>query len=308
MDERVSKTQNMSVNTHTSLLKPWMPMLMVLKVKVFSPRNENKKIEIFVFLDSGSEVSYITEELTKKLNLPKLGEGFLEAYTFQGNKSKKQRSGKYLLGIERRDGKSEILEMLSINKISNELHSVSMNEIYSNMKFNEIKDNWITNYGKPDLLIGIKDFWRFFIQKTEIAKGCFMIDTTIGTVICGENQKMSLEKTIPIQTHMAVHSSEEMPNESEIKFWWDLQSIGINEDPEGKEDETAQEIFNKSIRQVNGRYRVKWLWKEENPDLPTNFGLAYRCLESLLSRFQNEQGMENLEKLIKRSKNNLKIV
>ena len=190
-------------------------------------------------MDSDSEVSYVTEELTKKLNLPKLGEGFLEVYTFQGNKSKKQRSGKYLLGIERKDGKSEILEMLSINKISNELRLVSINEIYANMKLDEIKNNLITNFGKPDLLIGIKDFWRFFIQKTEIVKGCFMIDTTLGTVICGENQKISLEKTIPIQTHIAVHSSEEMPNEFEIKSWWDLQSIGINEDPEEK-DETAQ--------------------------------------------------------------------
>ena len=60
---------------------------------------------------------------------------------------------------------------------------------------------------------------------------------------------------------MAVHSSNEMPNESEIKSWWDLQSIGSTEDPEEKEDETAQEIFNKSIRQIDGRYRVKLLWK-----------------------------------------------
>ena len=87
-----------------------------------------------------------------------------------------------------------------------------------------------------------------------------MIDTTIGTVICGEI-KISLEKTIPIQTHMAVHSSDEIPNEPEIKSWWDLQSIGSTEDPEEKEDETAQEIFNKSIRQIDGRYRVKLLWK-----------------------------------------------
>uniref|UniRef100_A0A915MC04 Peptidase aspartic putative domain-containing protein n=1 Tax=Meloidogyne javanica TaxID=6303 RepID=A0A915MC04_MELJA len=104
-------------------IEPWNPMLMVLKVKVFSPRNEDKKTEIFVFLDSGSEVSYITDELTKKLNLPKLGEGFLEVYTFQGNKSEKQQSGKYLLGIERKDGKNEMIELLSINKIANELRS-----------------------------------------------------------------------------------------------------------------------------------------------------------------------------------------
>ena len=51
---------------------------------------------------------------------------------------------------------------------------------------------------------------------------------------------------------------------------------------------------------------MKWLWKNENPDLPTNFGLAYRCLESLLSRFQNEQGLENLEKIDKTIKEQAK--
>ena len=51
---------------------------------------------------------------------------------------------------------------------------------------------------------------------------------------------------------------------------------------------------------------MKWLWKNENPDLPTNFGLAYRRLESLLSRFQNEQGLENLEKIDKTIKEQVK--
>ena len=150
-----------------------------------------------------------------------------------------------------------MLELLSINKIANELRSVTINEICGHLKLKDIKNNLVTNCGKPDLLIGVKDFWRFFIKKTEISKGCYMINTSIETVICGENQRISLEKTIPIQIHMSVKSFEEMPNESEIKSWWDLQNIGITENPEEDEDETAQELFNKSIRLVNGRYRVK---------------------------------------------------
>nr|CAD2186287.1 unnamed protein product [Meloidogyne enterolobii] len=98
-----------------------------------------------------------------------------------------------------------------------------------------------------------------------------------------------------------------MPNESEIKSWWDLQSIGITENPEENEDETAQELFDKSIRQVDGRYRVKWLWKDEIPDLPTNFGIAYKCLESLLNRLQNDQGLENLKRIDKTIKDQLNL-
>nr|CAD2204848.1 unnamed protein product [Meloidogyne enterolobii] len=200
-----------------------------------------------------------------------------------------------------------MIELLSINKIANELRSVTINEICGHLKLKDIKNNLVTNYGKPDLLIGVKDFWRFFIKKTEISKGCYLVNTTIGSVICGENQKISLEKTIPVQTHVVVKSFEEMPSESEIKSWWDLQSIGITENPEENEDETAQELFNKSIRQVDGRYRVKWLWKDEIPDLPTNYGIAYKCLESLLNRLQNEQGLENLKRIDKTIQDQLKL-
>uniref|UniRef100_A0A915PBM7 DUF5641 domain-containing protein n=1 Tax=Meloidogyne floridensis TaxID=298350 RepID=A0A915PBM7_9BILA len=201
---------------------------------IFSPRNEDKKTEIFVFLDSGSEVSYITDELTKKLNLPKLGEGFLEVYTFQGNKSEKQQSGKYLLGIERKDGKNEIIELLSINKIANELRSVTINEICGHLKLKDIKNNLVTNYGKPDLLIG-----------------CYLVNTTIGSVICGENQKISLERTIPVQTHVAVKSFEEMPSESEIKSWWDLQSID-------KFEQTAENLLIKIVQKEKIDEFNKW--------------------------------------------------
>lgn len=181
------------------------------------------------------------------------------------------------------------------------MRTANLGAIKNSTVMEAIKGEFITGIGAPDVLLGIRDFWQIFIRKREIGQGYFCIDTTIGQVICGANQRENLENEKSIQTHMAINPANinEMPSESEIKSWWDLQSIGITDDPQEKDDEIAQAIFDKSIRQVNGRYRTRWLWKEKNPDLPCNFGIAYRCLESLLNRFQNNKGMETLERIDK---------
>ena len=41
----------------------------------------------------------------------------------------------------------------------------------------------------------------------------------------------------------------------------------------------------------NGRYTVKWPWKEEVPDINENRGLAIGRLRSLVSRMQKQPGM-----------------
>nr|CAD2200257.1 unnamed protein product [Meloidogyne enterolobii] len=256
IENKVLKTQNLSVNTCTSLLNNSSPNLMILKTKVFSTMNKNKKINVSIFLDTGSEVNYITDELVKKLNLTKRGEGFLQVSTFQGNKSKKQLTGKYSIGIERIDRKREIIEVLSVDKISNELQSVSTNGNNSNIKINEIKNNLTNNCVKPDLLIGIKDFWRFFNGKTEISKGCYLIKTTIGNVLCGENQR-KLKRTMLVQTHVVVHSFEEMSNKSDVKSCRDFQNVNI------EKDKTVQKLLIPSVKQSNRNDEEKYFCKEE---------------------------------------------
>nr|CAD2206561.1 unnamed protein product [Meloidogyne enterolobii] len=257
IENKVLETQNLSVNTCTSLLNNSSPNLMILKTKVFSPRNENKKISVSIFLDTGSEVNYITDELVKKLNLTKQGEGFLEVSTFQGNKSKKQRTGKYSIGIERIDRKREIIEVLSVDKISNELQSVSINGNKSNVKINEIKYNLTNNCVKPDLLIGIKDFWRFFNGKTEISKGCYLIKTTIGNVLCGENHR-KLKKSMLVQTHVVVHYFEEISNKSDVKSCLYFKNVNMEE-----KDKIVQKLLITPVKEIDKNYEEKYFRKEE---------------------------------------------
>jgi hypothetical protein len=72
-----------------------------------------------------------------------------------------------------------------------------------------------------------------------------------------------------------------MPDTNRVQEIWDFETLGIKEDPsitQADEDKAALEAFNSSIQKVNGRYRVSWPWRDQNPELPSNFGMAFSRL------------------------------
>ena len=54
------------------------------------------------------------------------------------------------------------------------------------------------------------------------------------------------------------------------------------------DDDQALHNFNKTVRFVDGRYLVRWPWKEPNPDLPDNYQLAVGRLKSTVQRLRKD--------------------
>ncbi|XP_060556256.1 uncharacterized protein LOC132716928 [Ruditapes philippinarum] len=54
------------------------------------------------------------------------------------------------------------------------------------------------------------------------------------------------------------------------------------------DDELSMRKFKSTLTFQDGRYSVTWPWKEENPDLPENKGLAIGRLKSCLKRLENK--------------------
>lgn len=72
--------------------------------------------------------------------------------------------------------------------------------------------------------------------------------------------------------------------DSKIEDLWALETIGIKENPSMTDDDKALLEFNKSIKLVDNRYQVRWPWREEKPNLPENYKLAYGRLVSTIKR------------------------
>ena len=75
-------------------------------------------------------------------------------------------------------------------------------------------------------------------------------------------------------------------NNSRLQNFWVLKTVGIKDPSTITDDDKALSEFDKSIQLVNGRYKVRWPWREENPILFNNYKLSYGRLASTVKRLK----------------------
>ena len=99
---------------------------------------------------------------------------------------------------------------------------------------------------------------------------------------------------------MLTYSSSEIPtkflgfsntddsifSDSRLEVFWALETVGIKDSSTITDDDIALSEFNKSIQLVNGRYQVRWPWREENPNLFNNYKHSYERLASTVKRLK----------------------
>ena len=68
----------------------------------------------------------------------------------------------------------------------------------------------------------------------------------------------------------------------------EVRTIGISDSPDQCDNDVALKKFRETLKYDQGRYSVRWPWKEDCPDLPENKALALRRLRSLVSRMKND--------------------
>uniref|UniRef100_A0A914HPM2 Peptidase aspartic putative domain-containing protein n=1 Tax=Globodera rostochiensis TaxID=31243 RepID=A0A914HPM2_GLORO len=165
--------------------------LMTKKLLV-SARGRKQRIPVFVFFDSGSQTSFISSRLVDQLQPPR-GHGIdqLEIHGFGGADQDPLniQSPTYAVQIQRENGKWEEMILNRTKEISTAFEMVEWGGDGDTDALDEGKDGFEYTKEKPDIMIGIRQFWRFFIAKEgEVAPGLFLIRTIFGTVIGGETE------------------------------------------------------------------------------------------------------------------------
>nr|CAD2123646.1 unnamed protein product [Meloidogyne enterolobii] len=90
----------------------------------------------------------------------------------------------------------------------------------------------------------------------------------------------------PSHSMIAIGKSniDQMPPSNIIEEFWNLEGIGITEDPGADDDQIAVKQLESSIAQDNeGRYMVSWIWREPKITPPSNYRMVYSRLCSTYS-------------------------
>ena len=104
-----------------------------------------------------------------------------------------------------------------------------------------------------------------------------------------------------ISTNFLVFSKKDdsIFSDSRLEDFWALETVGIKDSSTIADDDEALSEFNKSIQLVNGRYQIRWPWREENPNVFNNYKFSYARLASTVKRLKkNPKTMKQYNDII----------
>uniref|UniRef100_A0A914WWH6 Integrase catalytic domain-containing protein n=1 Tax=Plectus sambesii TaxID=2011161 RepID=A0A914WWH6_9BILA len=283
-------------------------VLLTAKTKAFNPEMKSRKkeaVDVHIFFDSGSQKSFITQELADKLKLKKESEDTLSIYTFASEQPQQMKSSTVQVEVLLKDGSTKTIQASALPMLTNKLPRKALKENDINLYKQASSRNLAEDIPMkneviiPDILIGSDYFWEFLESKETIKcpSGLYLIPSKVGILIGGKQE--TKEKNKNSNMHTILTSAEEKWNFNpkinpskiairNVEEFWSLEAIGIKDSPDTKDDDLALQQLDDTIMFNNGRYNVKWPWKSEFPQLPDNYWLCYGRLKSLMKRFSGE--------------------
>uniref|UniRef100_A0A1I8BFE7 CCHC-type domain-containing protein n=1 Tax=Meloidogyne hapla TaxID=6305 RepID=A0A1I8BFE7_MELHA len=293
-----SNEVNTSLTTRGCMRKPEesFTLLKCVKVTIYNPQKPHLRKRVVVFLDPGSERSYITKNLGEVLELEPIGQA---RFNISG-----------LGGVKLGTYESQIVEFgVKGKNCDRVLKARTMDKVMSNLKFVKYRrsqlENWRVNKIKakpetvtPEVLIG-SDYYDAFnvIAIERLANGFFINDSSLGKFLSGEgriklkeNREVNnatpsvvlasvQEDDIEFETSDVRTKSSDLELNKLVERQINLETIGLA-DADIDEDKLWLEKFKQNLRFNGERYEVKLIWNEEVNNLPNNYVLALGRLRS----------------------------
>uniref|UniRef100_A0A914W2D1 CCHC-type domain-containing protein n=1 Tax=Plectus sambesii TaxID=2011161 RepID=A0A914W2D1_9BILA len=257
-------------------------LLLSKEVILINPEYPANQLKTIAFLDGGSQLSFITTEISEMLHLSPKEQVNITISTFAEDHPKQVSAYNYEIHLQHAHGTIK-MDVTALKKLTGHITIPLENNEYHQATYLQGKR------AIPGILIGADYFWEI-ITPTEIQKlpsGFTMIDSKIGPMLCGKGHITSVMAIQQQQDEMMAIQKHQEGKKSigdTIEKFWTLETIGIHDNPVVNDDDIALQQFQRGIEKRNGRYSVKWPWKDENPQLSSNYFLCMGRLRSTVAK------------------------
>ena len=248
-------------------------LLQTAQTRIYNPMNPQCSVMVRVLLDSGSQRSYITEEVMQKLGLTPMSRQIIAISTFGSNPMEVQDCGLVTVGIQTQSENCREVSLFSVPHICDALGNQPISmclERCEHLRGLVLAEAPTDNSHRKeiDLLIGSDYYWCMVTGRT--CRGlCGPL--ALETIFRPCPPDISIQDT-PL-TLLAAHTlkveADNYQIDKQLKAFWDLESLGIV-----PTEQSVYEEFTKTIRFTEGRYEVDLPWKDMHPHLPDCVRLA----------------------------------
>ena len=134
----------------------------------------------------------------------------------------------------------------------------------------------------PEILLGQDFVWQMMAGMPEEiqelpSRGLYLIPSRLGYLLGGKATSAHSDLHVYCNNfHTLTGCSFDAASDRRIQDLFDMDFIGVKDDPKSTDDESAIEQFKASVQSVEKRISVSWPVNERISQLPSNYHLALR--------------------------------
>jgi hypothetical protein len=253
--------------------------------------NNNTIVPVRLLFDTGSERSYIVQNVASLMKYEPLGQESLVHSLFGNIKTAENIHQKYRAYLTSKDNSYKCnFEVLSQPKICSEITHVTPGPWLKELARKNI---YLTDTNASSLpisiLVGADIAGKLFTgEREQLESGLVAMNTLLGWTLMGK---------VPIASYRDSCLSSVVTNmfikDANIEDLWGLDLIGIKEPPEHnskKENDlhVKKHFLETTIINQEERYEVKLPWVDSHPPLPNNKRLAEKRLVSVSNKLKTK--------------------
>ncbi|MEM7375552.1 MAG: DUF1759 domain-containing protein [Bacteroidota bacterium] len=276
------------------------------KVLAENPKTKSQ-MRLRIALDTMSSRSYITDAAAKKLELFGPCDDKLYVSVFGSQKTYEFPTRQVQFDVYFRDGERHTMAANTTRVICNsgaipENWSKTEAKVLKEFKYS-LADDPFDPHGQIDVLVGADLVWDFIDggRLPTSAPNLFLIPSKFGLMLSGKTDLPSNRISgatflcitespcaFPSETGLVTVSEPKIGHGGpDINEFWNLERIGVSDDPIENDDDLALENFQRTVEFKEDRYEVTFPWIEEKRALlPDNYDLAYDRFKGLAKRLR----------------------
>ena len=274
-------------------------LLQTARTQAYAVNGE--KVPVRVLFDSGSQKSYITNQLKARLGLTPIKKELLNLNVFGSVTTRKQSCDVVKVKLQGKYNEDAEILALGFSTICSPLPRTVELHQYPQLRELELADCTPSKEEEKeslaiDILIGCDFYWEIVSGDISRANGGLVaIKSKFGWLLSGParyNRGAGVESHCNLIVELpnnvtTVPEEGESKIVDELKKFWETEAIGIVE-----REDIDQEVFPEQVRYdfIGRRYTVSLPWKIHRPH-SNNYGLCVSRLHQLMSRLKRDQAL-----------------
>ena len=230
-----------------------MVLMQIAKTEVKN-QDKSKCEKVRILLDSGSQMTYVTEKVAEKLQLSREAEEEIKLVTFGSDKPKTVKIVQTKLCIRLNNGQYLEISANIVPVISGSVQRKALRMCYSQnidhlVRSLDMADTIPseTETSAIELLIGNDYYLDILSQKIKVQPGLYLLASKLGWILTGRtneiehsaeetNMLIQTYRTSLTQTNVYQAIDSVTPTKPDLEDFWNIESIGILDKPDTTND------------------------------------------------------------------------